>query len=53
MVRLTAEGEAMFTEMWAVSKTKYAAIEAAFGRAEMHNLVETLNRLRAVLEEGV
>ena len=53
VVRLTAEGEAMFTEMWAVSKTKYAAIEAAFGRAEMHNLVETLNRLRAVLEEDV
>ena len=53
VVRLTADGEAMFTEMWAVSKTKYAAIEAAFGRAEMHNLVETLNRLRAVLEEDV
>ena len=45
MVRLTADGEAMFTEMWAVSKTRYAAIEAAFGRAEMHDLVETLNRL--------
>ena len=51
VVRLTGDGEAMFTEMWAVSKTKYAAIEAAFGRAEMLDLVETLNRLRAVLEE--
>ena len=51
VVRLTADGETMFTEMWAVSKTKYAAIEAAFGRAEMLDLVETLNRLRAVLEE--
>jgi hypothetical protein len=37
--------------MWTVSKTRYAAIEAAFGRAEMLDLVETLNRLRAVLEE--
>ena len=53
VVRLTADGEAMFTEMWAVSKTRYAAIEAAFGRAEMFDLVETLNRLRAVLEEDV
>ena len=53
MVRLTADGEATFTEMWAVSKTRYAAIEAAFGRAEMLDLVETLNRLRAVLEEDV
>ena len=51
VVRLTADGEAMFTEMWTVSKTRYAAIEAAFGRAEMLDLVETLNRLRAVLEE--
>ena len=53
VVRLTAYGEAMFTEMWAVSKTRYAAIEAAFGRTEMLDLVETLNRLRAVLEEDV
>ena len=41
----------MFTEMWAVSKAKYAAIEAAFGTEEIHNLVGTLNRLRAVLED--
>ena len=53
VVRLTADGEALFTEMWAVSKTKYAAIEAAFGRAEMLDLVETLNRLRATLEEDI
>ena len=52
VVRLTSNGEAMFTDMWAVSKSKYAAIEAAFGRDEMHELVGTLNRLRAVLEDG-
>lgn len=52
VVRLTADGEAMFTDMWAVSKTKYAAIEAAFGRDEMHRLVGTLNRLRAALEDS-
>lgn len=50
VIRLTADGEAMFAAMWEVSKTRYAAIEAAFGRAEMHDLVRTLNRLRAVLE---
>ena len=52
VVRLTSDGEAMFTDMWAVSKSKYAAIEAAFGHDEMHELVGTLNRLRAVLEAG-
>lgn len=52
VVRLTSDGETLFTDMWAVSKSKYAAIEAAFGRDEMHELVGILNRLRAVLEDG-
>jgi len=50
MVRLTPDGEALFTSMWKVSKTKYAAIEEAFGRKEIRDLVHTLNRLRSVLE---
>ena len=50
VVRLTDEGEALFTRIWEVSKQKYAAIEDAFGRAEMRDLVVSLNRLRACLE---
>ena len=50
VVRLTSSGEAMFTGMWAESKMKYAAIEDAFGREEMRDLVTSLNRLRSVLE---
>lgn len=51
VVKLTEDGEAIFTDMWAVSNTKYAAIEDAFGAEEMRDLVATLNRLRAVLED--
>jgi homoprotocatechuate degradation regulator HpaR len=50
VIRLTNDGEALFTSMWEVSKRRYAAIEAAFGQEEMRDLVRTLNRLRAVLE---
>lgn len=52
VVKLTATGETLFTDMWAVSKTRYAAIEAAFGHDEMRQLVGTLNRLRSVLEDA-
>ena len=50
MIQLTDDGEVLFTEMWAESKARYAAIEAAFGQDEMRDLVRTLNRLREVLE---
>ena len=50
VVRLTQDGEALFTSIWEVSQQKYAAIEDAFGRAEMRDLVVSLNRLRACLE---
>jgi len=50
VVRLTEEGEALFTRIWDISQQKYAAIETAFGRTEMRELVVSLNRLRACLE---
>ena len=50
MIRLTPEGEALFTEIWKVSEHKYAAIEDAFGKDELRDLVISLNRLRACLE---
>lgn len=50
VVRLTDEGEALFTRIWEVSQQKYAAIEDAFGRAEMRDLVVSLNRLCACLD---
>ena len=50
VIRLTQDGETLFINMWDVSKTRYAAIETAFGRDELRDLVATLNRLRAVLE---
>ena len=52
VLKLTPEGEALFTEIWQVSEQKYAAIEAAFGEDEIHDLVVSLNRLRACLETG-
>ena len=51
VIRLTMDGEVMFSQMWDVSKTRYAAIETAFGHEEVHDLVKTLNRLREVLEK--
>lgn len=51
MIQLTDEGETLFSSMWEESRRRYAAIEAAFGQNEMHDLVKTLNRLRAVLEK--
>ena len=50
VVRLSKDGETLFTDMWAESKSRYAAIEAAFGQDELRDLVKTLNRLRAVLD---
>ena len=50
VIRLTADGEALFTRIWDVSQRKYAAIENAFGEDEMRDLVVSLNRLRACLE---
>lgn len=50
VVRLSKDGETLFTDMWAESKSRYAAIEAAFGQDELRDLVKTLNRLRTVLE---
>lgn len=50
MIRLTSDGETLFTEMWAESRARYGAIETAFGHEEMRDLVKTLNRLREVLE---
>ena len=50
VIRLTSEGEALFTRIWGVSERKYAAIEEAFGRQELHDLVVRLNRLRACLQ---
>jgi homoprotocatechuate degradation regulator HpaR len=50
VIRLTPEGEALFTEIWKVSEQKYAAIEDAFGKDELRDLVISLNRLRACLE---
>ena len=49
VIRLTAEGEALFTRVWEISQRKYAAIDAAFGREEMRQLVASLNRLRTCL----
>ena len=50
VVRLSSDGETLFTDMWAESKSRYAAIEVAFGQEELRDLVKTLNRLRAVLD---
>ncbi len=50
VIRLTSTGETLFTEIWQVSQRKYAAIENAFGKAELRDLVISLNRLRACLE---
>ena len=52
VVRLSKDGETLFTDMWAESKSRYAAIEAAFGQDELRDLVKTLNRLRAVLDNN-
>ena len=38
------------SRIWEVSQQKYAAIEDAFGRAEMRDLVVSLNSFRACLE---
>ena len=50
VIRLTPQGAALFTEIWQVSEQKYAAIEDAFGKDALRNLVVSLNRLRACLE---
>ena len=50
VIKLTPQGEALFTDIWQVSQHKYAAIEDAFGSEELHDLVVSLNRLRACLE---
>ena len=50
VIKLTPQGEALFTDIWEVSQRKYAAIEDAFGSEELHDLVVSLNRLRACLE---
>ena len=50
VIKLTPQGEALFTDIWQVSQRKYAAIEDAFGSEELHDLVVSLNRLRACLE---
>ena len=50
VIRLTEDGEALFTRIWDISQRKYAAIEHAFGEDEMRKLVVSLNRLRACLE---
>ena len=50
VIKLTPQGEALFTDIWQVSQHKYAAIEDAFGSEELRDLVVSLNRLRACLE---
>ena len=50
VIRLTPAGETLFTNIWQVSEQKYAAIEDAFGKDELRDLVVSLNRLRACLE---
>ena len=50
VIRLTPKGETLFTRIWQISQRKYAAIEDAFGKDELHELVVSLNRLRACLE---
>ena len=50
VIRLTPAGETLFTDIWQVSQQKYAAIEDAFGKDELRDLVVSLNRLRASLE---
>ena len=50
VIKLTPQGEALFTDIWQVSQRKYAAIEDAFGSEELRDLVVSLNRLRACLE---
>ena len=51
VIRLTPAGETLFTDIWQVSQQKYAAIEDAFGKDELRDLVVSLNRLRASLEK--
>ena len=50
VIRLTPAGETLFIDIWQVSQQKYAAIEDAFGKDELRDLVVNLNRLRASLE---
>jgi homoprotocatechuate degradation regulator HpaR len=50
VIKLTPQGEALFTEIWQISQLKYAAIEEAFGKDALRDLVVSLNRLRACLE---
>ena len=50
VLKLTPQGEALFTEIWQISQKKYAAIEDAFGRDELRQLVVSLNHLRTCLE---
>ena len=50
VIRLTPAGETLFIDIWQVSEQKYAAIEDAFGKDELRDLVISLNRLRACLE---
>jgi len=50
VIRLTPAGETLFIDIWQVSQQKYAAIEDAFGKDELRDLVISLNRLRASLE---
>ncbi|NBR02547.1 MAG: MarR family transcriptional regulator [Alphaproteobacteria bacterium] len=50
VIRLTPAGETLFIDIWQVSQQKYAAIEDAFGKDELRDLVVSLNRLRASLE---
>jgi homoprotocatechuate degradation regulator HpaR len=52
VIRLTPAGETLFIDIWQVSQQKYAAIEDAFGKDELRDLVVSLNRLRASLETG-
>ena len=50
VIRLTPAGETLFIDIWQVSQQKCAAIEDAFGKDELRDLVVNLNRLRASLE---
>ena len=52
VIRLTSDGEELFTRIWQISQQKYDAIEEAFGKDELRQLVVSLNRLRACLDEG-
>ena len=52
VIRLTSDGEELFTRIWQISQQKYDAIEEAFGKDELRQLVVSLNRLRACLDGG-